>query len=327
MKQKLISVVVPVFNNEKYVNRCIDSILNQTYENLEVILVDDGSTDGSIKICEDWKQKDKRIKIITQKNLGAAAARNNGAKQATGDFVSFVDNDDWLRPEMYETMINTAEKESADLVFCKFINVDEKYNRTYVNEINLTKENLKNPFYFFVKRKKKDVFFGNIACCNRILIKKDLLSTVKFNEKLSFNENRLFVLNLLEKTDKIAVANEHLYNHFNPSFDSKVYDEAYFESLTRYYGEVSTYFEKNSLDLLYLINYDYICNRIKSKIKNKNFKAEMKKLEETDEIFKTAIETTSDLDILKAAKVSSPCKLNLIYKKKWNLLKLFKVKI
>ena len=326
MQKPLISVIVPVYNNEKYVNRCIDSILNQTYTKLEVILVNDGSTDGSFKICEEWAKKDSRIKIINQKNEGTSNARNHGMKVATGDYVSFVDNDDWLRPEMYEKMVALAEKESADLTFCSFINVDEKYNRIKINEINLTKENIKKPEYFFIKRKKNNTFFGNIACCNRILIKKELLKDIEFNTSLSVNENRLFVLNLVDKTDKIAVTKEHLYNHFNPSNISKKYGAEYFKNLETYYDEMKKYFKSKNLDLDYLLNYDYVCKCIKSKMGQNNFSNLMQDLESHDKIFNNALNKT-DLKKLKTIKAGPSLQLSLIYGKHWSLLHLLKTKV
>lgn len=322
MQKKLISVIVPVYNNEKYVNRCIDSILNQTYENLEVLLIDDGSTDGSIKICNNWAQKDKRIKVVSQKNSGTSNARNHGIKMATGDYVSFVDNDDWLRPEMYQTMLETMTKENAELVFCRFINVDEKYNRKYTNEINLSKENLKNPQYFFVKTKNKKGFCYNIACCNRILIKKDLLNDLEFCTELEHYENVLFVLNLINKTHKIAIANDHLYNHFNPVADTRVYDKTYFDALKKYYTELKTFFETNSKELSYLADHEYIMKTIKAVIKNKHFAKNMKTISNTDEVFKTHL-NKAEYQKLKKAGYNSNLVLKLVYHKKWCLLKLF----
>ena len=101
----LISVIVPVYNVEKYLSKCLDSIINQTYKNLEIICVDDGSTDSSPMILEEYAQKDSRIKIITRQNGGLSSARNTGVKNATGEFVSFVDSDDWIDLETYEKAI------------------------------------------------------------------------------------------------------------------------------------------------------------------------------------------------------------------------------
>ncbi len=96
MNNSMISVIVPVYNVEKYLSKCLDSIINQTYQNLEIICVDDGSTDSSPMILEEYAKKDSRIKIITRQNGGLSAARNTGVKNATGEFVSFVDSDDWI---------------------------------------------------------------------------------------------------------------------------------------------------------------------------------------------------------------------------------------
>lgn len=95
-KETKFSVILPIFNTEKYLKACLDSIINQTYKNLEIICVDDGSTDGSLKILEEYSSKDSRIKIINQQNQGVSAARNVGIDNATGDYVSFVDPDDWV---------------------------------------------------------------------------------------------------------------------------------------------------------------------------------------------------------------------------------------
>lgn len=326
MRKPLISVIVPVYNNEKYVNRCIDSILNQTHTNLEVILVNDGSTDKSFKICEDWAKKDQRVKIINQKNAGTSNARNQGIKQATGDYVSFVDNDDWLRPEMYETMVNVAQEKSADITFCSFINVDEKYNRKKINEINLTEENLRVPAYFFIKRKKNNTFFGNIACCNRILIKKSMLKNLEFDTTLSINENRLFVLNLIDKAKTIAVTKEHLYNHFNATTDTKKYGASFYHDLETYYDAVRNYLYEKNLDLDYLIDYDYICNCIKANINKKSFAKCMKEFEKHDNIFKNAL-NSENYKKLKNIKAGGALQLKLIYKNHWSLLKFLKIKV
>lgn len=321
MSKKLISVIVPIFNSEKYVNRCIDSILNQTYENLEVLLIDDGSSDGSLKICESWAEKDKRVKIIKEKNQGVSHARNVGIKNATGDYVAFVDNDDWLRPEMYETLVALAEKEKADVAVCKFINVDEKYNRVNIKESNLTAENFKNPIYFFLNNHTKNNHKKIVGCCNRLLIKKNLLNEVSFDTNLKFGENVLFVLNLITKAKKIAVTNEFLYNHFNDS-NLKTYDENYLQDLADYHNALCEYFDKHDLHLNYLINYDYVCKVIKAHKKAKNFSKTMKELAKTNELFAKCL-SKEDLPKLKALKFVSNTKLNLLYNQKWRLYKFF----
>ena len=104
--QPLLSVIIPVYKVEKYLRRCLDSIVNQTYKNLEIILVDDGSPDNSGKICDEYAQNDKRIKVIHQKNKGQGAARNTGIIAANGELITFVDSDDWIENNTYEIMVS-----------------------------------------------------------------------------------------------------------------------------------------------------------------------------------------------------------------------------
>lgn len=112
----LVSVIIPVYNPGKYLYRCLDSIIGQTYQNLEIILVDDGSTDDSLQVCREYAEKDGRIKVFSQKNAGVSAARNKGIEEASGDFFSFIDSDDYLEPDMYETLIEVFDREKPDIV-------------------------------------------------------------------------------------------------------------------------------------------------------------------------------------------------------------------
>ncbi|MCI8666540.1 MAG: glycosyltransferase family 2 protein [Dorea sp.] len=122
----LISVIVPVYNVEKYLKRCVASILEQTYENLEIILVDDGSSDHSGKICDDISKLDVRVKVVHKENGGLSSARNVGLEEASGDFLTFVDSDDWLDENIYQTCINTFEKYGCDVVDFKTLLTERK---------------------------------------------------------------------------------------------------------------------------------------------------------------------------------------------------------
>ena len=124
----LISVIVPVYKVEKYLYKCVDSILAQTYTNLEIILVDDGSPDNCGKICDEYAVKDSRIIVIHQPNGGLSAARNAGLDIATGDFIGFVDSDDYIAPDMYEKLYNALKENDADLSICNFVYVDSNGN-------------------------------------------------------------------------------------------------------------------------------------------------------------------------------------------------------
>lgn len=125
---KLLSIIVPVYNVKPYLKKCVESIINQTYTNLQIILVDDGSTDGSQNICDEFAQKDSRIVVIHKENGGPSTARNEGMDRANGDYISFVDSDDWLEPSMYYDLITQMEKYNADLAVCSFFECkgDEK---------------------------------------------------------------------------------------------------------------------------------------------------------------------------------------------------------
>lgn len=119
MKEKLISIIVPVYKAEKYLDRCVQSIVAQTYKNIEVLLVEDGSPDISGKICDEWAKKDNRIKVIHKENGGASSARNAGIKAALGEYIGFVDSDDWIEPNMYERMYYLIKQYDADMAICQ----------------------------------------------------------------------------------------------------------------------------------------------------------------------------------------------------------------
>ena len=121
MSSPLISVIVPIFNTEPYLCRAIDSILAQTHKNLEVLLINDGSTDGSGRICDEYAIRDSRIRVIHQENSGVSMARNAGLDVATGGWIGFVDSDDWVEPEMYEKLLRVAASKKVTIVACGFI--------------------------------------------------------------------------------------------------------------------------------------------------------------------------------------------------------------
>lgn len=115
----LISVIVPVYKVEKYIKKCIESIINQTYENLEIILVDDGSPDNCGKICDEYAKKDKRIKVIHKENGGVSSARNLGLEKSNGQYITFIDSDDWIEEEYCEILLTTLKEQNADCAICR----------------------------------------------------------------------------------------------------------------------------------------------------------------------------------------------------------------
>ena len=128
---KKISIIVPIYNTEKYLQRCIESLINQTYQNLEIILVNDGSTDNSEKICAKYKKTDNRIKVFSKVNGGQSSARNLALENITGDYIGFVDSDDWIALDTYEYLMNIIEKNSADIAFIERIKTNGKELKKY----------------------------------------------------------------------------------------------------------------------------------------------------------------------------------------------------
>lgn len=158
----LVSVVVPVYKVEKYIGTCIESIINQSYENLEIILVNDGSPDNSAVICQEYADKDNRIKLINQDNKGLASARNTGIKNATGEFIYFVDSDDCINTELISFVVGIAEKENANLVqiglrdvLSDFMSYDEKIN---LDKYEIKRFSVIDGLYNLEKSKSKAEF-------------------------------------------------------------------------------------------------------------------------------------------------------------------------
>ena len=117
----LVSIIIPIYNVAAYIEESLESVINQTYCNLEILLVDDGSTDGSGKMCDEYEKRDSRIRVVHQDNRGLSAARNTGLNMMSGDAVAFLDSDDALMPDYIEKMFATMAKENADLVLCKYL--------------------------------------------------------------------------------------------------------------------------------------------------------------------------------------------------------------
>ena len=198
--QPTVSVIVPVYNVEKYLARCVDSITSQTYENLDIILVDDGSTDNSGRICDEYAKKDTRIRVIHQKNKGASAARNCGITAASGNYIGFIDSDDWIDKDMYELLVNTAIEHHADIARCDtYLNYDdgtEKTNSDYSNVRVLD----------CVQAIKETVYTDiNMSMCNK-LFASYILKAEMFNESLICTEDWELNYRILKKNDTLISA-------------------------------------------------------------------------------------------------------------------------
>lgn len=185
----MISVILPIYNSEKYLKKCIDSIKNQTYKDLEIILVNDGSTDNSPKICDEYAKIDKRIKVIHQKNGGQATARNAGLDASKGEYIAFVDSDDYIEKDMYELLLSMIEESHSDIAICghKEVFEDESISSVEIFE----KEMLDTEALW-------QEIFGNLnnAVWNK-LFKKELIGELRFPVGMIHGEDLIFNLNYL----------------------------------------------------------------------------------------------------------------------------------
>ncbi|MBP3616367.1 MAG: glycosyltransferase family 2 protein [Alphaproteobacteria bacterium] len=234
MKNKKISIIVPVYNVQKYLDKCLKSIISQTLTDIEIILVDDGSTDSSGLICDKYAKKDKRIKVIHQKNARQGAARNAGIKLATGDYIGFVDSDDYITSDMFEKLYKKAYIYDADIVMCDYANVKNgivKYHRS-----RIAKQFLRIMGFFDIKKinpqpDSRGKFAIMSSCCNKIF-KKDLAKKyLHFPEKLSF-EDSTPVFHTLAMANKIAVVNERLYFYVSNQSTTKSNDARVLDLIT-----------------------------------------------------------------------------------------------
>lgn len=203
----MISVIVPVYNVEKYLNRCVDSIINQTYRDLEIILVDDGSPDNCGKICDEYAALDPRIKVIHKENGGLSDARNAGLDKATGEYIAFVDSDDWVEPETYNMMISAIQKSQSDIaIFGHRIAYEGMSPKTpcYCNDVILDVESL------------WDEIFGNLnnAAWNK-LYKAKLIGEIRFPMGIIHGEDLIFNLNYLKKCKTGVINRSQMYNYFS----------------------------------------------------------------------------------------------------------------
>lgn len=206
-----ISVIIPVYNVEKYLKRCVDSVLNQTYKNLEVVLVDDGSTDSSGKICDEYLNIDSRIVVYHKQNGGQSSARNVALdSNLSGDIITFVDSDDWLAPDAYEYGIRLMEQYQSECVQYEINLTDspEKEVKQETERINVYYG--KEVLQFFMMR--STMASGGYSMCV-CLSQKQLLNGLKFREG-KINEDIDYKCNVMKRCNKLVVSNQKKYNYF-----------------------------------------------------------------------------------------------------------------
>ena len=237
METALISVIVPVYNVAQYLEKSIASIQQQTYQNLEIILVDDGATDESGRLCEQIAEQDERVLVYRKENEGLSQARNDGLKQAHGDYVIFIDSDDYIHPEMIASLYQQLVKEDADVSSCGVMNV-------YANSESPQTENQDDYFICDTETFLREYLIGEKipgTICNK-LIKKEIAAQLTFPKGLIY-EDAYYHFDLIKVAKKYVVNTKPYYYYFHrgDSITTKPYakkDLAYIDIYQKFYTEV-----------------------------------------------------------------------------------------
>lgn len=312
-----VSIIVPVYNAAPYLKKCLDSVVNQTLENVEIIFIDDGSTDGSSEICKEYAATDSRILYYKKENEGLAAARQDGIERASGEYVGFVDSDDWLELNMYERMYEVAVKEDADVVFCNCYEDDNRKNPYYLepgvyDRERIEKEILPRSLAGLTPRGTNDV----IRWCNWLRIYR--LSLIRDNN-IAFGRGfrrsqdlQLTFETALYAQTYVSLNDEYLYHNRtqdNVGSLSRGYTKnfwpLYKPLIDRLYSDVVAYKKQDLMSNMHLCTFFFA----EAVVRNEYWNSHLKK----KEIIKKLDELVSD-DVLKNALKYVPCeRLNTYY--------------
>ncbi len=213
---KKISVIIPVYNTGDYLSKCLDSVLNQTYKNFECIIVDDGSQDDSLRICQEYAKKDSRITVIHQENKGQSVARNVALDIITGDYIQFIDSDDWIETEMFSTMLAEAEDTNADIVMCNATNEQVKK----ITSVDI-----------MLKEVLKDNVSSLLPMC---LFNVRVWGNARFSPG-RFAEDAMLFHKIINKSKRIVLLENNFYNYYfeNPNNSSNSSEYKYKNAMDR----------------------------------------------------------------------------------------------
>lgn len=206
-----LSIIVPVYKTEKFLDKCINSILNQSFADFELLLIDDGSPDNCPAMCDNWAKTDSRIKVIHKENGGLASAVYTGIKNARGEYCGFVDSDDWINPEMFSSLISAAEKHSADIVQCGYIRIYDNHSVNFCAEKEYCYSSGKELVdHYFIE--KADLFPLHPSRCSKIYKTSVLLNIADtLNHKLTMGEDLSLTLRYLNICGKVVILADNLH--------------------------------------------------------------------------------------------------------------------
>lgn len=250
----MVSVIVPIYNVEKYIDKCVHSIVTQSYRDLEIILVDDGSTDSSGILCDQFASQDSRIKVIHQNNRGLSGARNVGIEIAQGRYIGFVDSDDYIDSKMYEALVSVIEKENAELAICDVhcVNEDGTSNNS-LNSNPLVNRVIHNDEIYELLNGFKYPTWKYVTAWNR-LYKKELFESLRFEEG-RLHEDEFIVHHIFSQCNKIVICENayYYYVHRENSITNKI---------------INSGFQKKQTDIIYALlgRYEFLRKNKKQKL-------------------------------------------------------------
>lgn len=222
-----VSIIIPVYNVQTYLRKCLDSVINQTFKDIEIILVNDGSTDESLNICQEYSKNDNRIKVINKKNEGVSKSRNIGLIYSQGEYISFIDSDDWIELDMIEELYDSVASNNAEFCMCNYIKEDDKESKYMDANIRLKelkdnkiKEHLLIPLIEREDNEKEHILASFRGPWGK-LFKRDVIEkhNIKFKEDLIIGEDFIFNLEFLIHINK-AVINPGFYYHYWTNINS-----------------------------------------------------------------------------------------------------------
>ena len=209
----MVSIVIPVYNAENYIKKSIESILHQTYPVWELILIDNGSEDDSFKICQEYAKKEERIQVLHQyQNKGVSAARNLGLEKANGDYVTFLDADDWVAEDYLEQLVKAAKSTQADMLVCQ-------YKKVYDVDRESGEERLSEQQIFIKKEYNKEDYveqclLNGYTHCWGVLYRLSLLDGIRFPARITIGEDVLFLIDTILQAEKIVVTEYDGYRYY-----------------------------------------------------------------------------------------------------------------
>ncbi len=228
MGNKKVSIIVPVYNAEEYVERCINSVLAQTYENVEIIIVDDGSTDESVSICDNFSARHENIRVFHTKNAGVSSARNRGISEACEDYLTFVDADDYLEKDTVAYLVRCLEETKSDIAGCGF--------QTF-SQGEVLQENQRFPDNIEVLSGEefvgKGILNGDTRCWSK-LYKREIIGSTRYDETLTIGEDMLFLLALAQKKAQFCRSDYKGYGYFINAAGAmnRKFKESYMDQIT-----------------------------------------------------------------------------------------------